>query len=158
MYRWQYAARCLLASREQRLICTEVSGHSWRALWKVLAMRQRYLLLHKMGRVADIFRALDKDHSNTIDKNEWRVALVSLGFTKEDANEMWTILDADGSGEIVYHELLSVLQPPRAAAKPSVEAMDPNACVAFRYNQQDAQKRKKQGPAKTSRPRKSLRA
>ena len=47
---WRYAARCLLKGRERTLICTEASGHSWAALWKVLAMRQRYLLLHKMGR------------------------------------------------------------------------------------------------------------
>jgi len=47
---WRYALRCIIASREALRICTELSGHSWGALWRVLAMRQRYLQLHRRGR------------------------------------------------------------------------------------------------------------
>jgi hypothetical protein len=49
---WQYALRCVAASREALRVCTELSGHSWGALWRVLAMRQRYLQLHRRGRYA----------------------------------------------------------------------------------------------------------
>ena len=93
-------------------------------------------LRQKMGRVADIFHALDKDHSNTIDQNEFRMAMTSLGFSARDAAEMWSVLDADQSGEIVYHELLAVVEPSRADAKPSAAAMDRNARHAFSYNKQ----------------------
>jgi len=47
---WRYALRCIFASREALEVCTELSGHSWNALWRVLAIRQRYLHLHRRGR------------------------------------------------------------------------------------------------------------
>jgi hypothetical protein len=47
---WRYLLRCYLGSKEELLICTELSGHTWSALWKVLRFRQRYLQLHKHGR------------------------------------------------------------------------------------------------------------
>ena len=46
----RYALRCIFASREALEVCTELSGHSWNALWRVLAIRQRYLHLHRRGR------------------------------------------------------------------------------------------------------------
>ena len=102
-----------------------------------LVGRVKDKLTQKLGRVPDIFRALDKDRSNTISASEFRVALASLGFTGEAADEVWAVIDADGSGEIVYHELLAVLQPSRAAAHPSISAMDPNARGTFRYSKRD---------------------
>lgn len=90
--------------------------------------RVKEMLLHKAQRVIDTFNEWDKDHSLTVDIEEFRGAMGALGVT--DPNEihtLWEVLDADGTGEIAYHELLAAVDPHRAApGKASLEALDPN--------------------------------
>ena len=51
---------------------------------------------------------------------------------------MWAAFDKDGSGEIVYHELLEALTPTLAPAKPSLQTLDPhNSRADWRYNKRD---------------------
>ena len=78
------------------------------------------------------------DHDKAISKAEFARAMRTLSFSGEDIDEAWAIFDADGSNQVVYHELLAVLQPSVAAANPSKQAMDPtNQRHAFTYNRHD---------------------
>jgi len=47
---------------------------------------------------------------------------------------LWREFDPDGSGEIVYHELVAVLQPLLAPANPTTSALDPNNKEGGQYN------------------------
>ena len=52
--------------------------------------------------------------------------------------ELWGAFDKDGSGEIVYHELLAALTPALAPAKPSLQTLDPhNSRADWRYSKRD---------------------
>ena len=105
-----------------------------------LVDRVREKMLRRMGRVCDIFQALDKDHDHAISKVEFAQAMRMLHFSDVDIDEAWKIFDADGSGQIVYHELVAVLKPMVTAANPSKQAMDPNnQRQVFHYNRQDQQ-------------------
>ena len=80
--------------------------------------------------------------SKTICRAEFDKAMLTLGFSAADAAEMWGTFDNDGSGEVVYHELLAVLQPSMAskAGGHSAVASDPNNREGrWRYNKHDAE-------------------
>ena len=64
-----------------------------------------------------------------------------LGITvSSEVEELWAAFDKDGSGEIVYHELLEALTPTLAPAKPSLQTLDPhNSRADWRYNKRDWQ-------------------
>ena len=56
-------------------------------------------------RVIEVFRAWDTDMSGTIDKKEFRQGLKMLGLkdvSREQADELFDVLDGDHSGEIDY--------------------------------------------------------
>jgi Ca2+-binding EF-hand superfamily protein len=64
---------------------------------------------------------------STLSYTEFCKAMASLGISlTSEVEELWKSLDADGSGEIVYHELKAALTPHATPAKPSAQAMDPN--------------------------------
>ena len=51
---------------------------------------------------------------------EFQKAMSTLGLTvSAEVEELWKSFDKDGTGEIVYHELLESLTPSLAPAKPS---------------------------------------
>ena len=69
--------------------------------------------LHKnLARVIDIFRDWDEDFSGTIDKREFRKALLALGFNapKEEAEALFNAYDCDGGGSIDYQEMNKMLR------------------------------------------------
>jgi len=76
-----------------------------------LIERVKQKMLGKMDRVLDTFKKYDRDNSKTISKSEFEKAMHTLGFAGEDTDKIWGSFDQDGSGEVVYHELLAVLQP-----------------------------------------------
>ena len=107
-----------------------------------IAEQLRTLLLDKVKRTIDVFREWDKDNNNSISYAEFERAMTNLGIAlpKEFA-DIWAALDVDGSGQLTYHELLSVLDPSRAPSGPSGLAMDPhNQRGEWQYErtQQDA--------------------
>ena len=99
------------------------------------------MLLQRMGRAVDVFRQLDTDHSNTISLTEFERAVSTLGLpASADIHALWKELDADNSGEIVYHELLAVLNPSATADGVSEVALDPtNSKSRFHYTKADAE-------------------
>jgi len=100
----------------------------------------REMLLQRMGRAVDVFRQLDTDHSNTISLTEFERAMSTLGLpASTDIHALWKELDTDGSGEIVYHELLAVLNPSVTADGASEIALDPSSKSRFHYNKRDAE-------------------
>jgi len=80
-----------------------------------LIERVKQKMLGKVDRIVDTFNRFDADKSKTISKSEFEKAMHTLGFTAADASAVWSSFDKDGSGEVVYHELLAVLQPQLAS-------------------------------------------
>jgi len=116
----------------------EALAHAEKA--KELRKHIRDLLLVKAQRVIDTFNEMDKDHSLTIDEVEFSNAMSALGVSDADEiSEIWQSLDADGSGEIAYQELISAVNPHLTDHKPSANALDPhNKHGAFRYGKREA--------------------
>ena len=100
----------------------------------------RNIVLHRMTRVIDTFHQWDADSSNTISHDENTRAMHTLGIrVSADVDTIWQHFDRDGSGEIAYHELLSVLDPNLAPDNPSLRALDPNNNrQEFHYTKNDA--------------------
>ena len=53
-----------------------------------------------------LFKSFDKDKEGAIDLEEFRTMLTSLGvvFTKEEVDQVFLMVDADGGGEIELSE------------------------------------------------------
>lgn len=60
-----------------------------------------------LARVIDIFRVWDEDRSGTVSKKEFARALPMLGLhvAREKSDELFEIIDEDGSGQIEYAEM-----------------------------------------------------
>jgi hypothetical protein len=116
------------------------NGHGLHTIHSTpLAERVRDGLIHRMKRIIDTFHEWDQDHSLTISYDEFKKGMASIGITvTSEVEELWKSLDADGSGEIVYHELKAALTPHATPAKPSAQAMDPhNQRHDWHYSRQD---------------------
>ena len=64
-------------------------------------------------RVIDLFRSLDTDEDGSVNAEEFRVRLPSIGFDpglSQGIDELFKTLDADGSGTIAYSELHKLLR------------------------------------------------
>ena len=73
-----------------------------------LRQHVRAMLKHQSRRVLDLFRQWDTDGTNGVDRDEFERAMSSLGIVREDdISALWADFDADGSGEITYHERAS---------------------------------------------------
>ena len=70
-------------------------------------------LSKQCAKVLDLFRAMDTDESNSIDRREFRNGLKKLGFEYSDADIdiVFTHLDSDGGGSIDFVELNQKLRP-----------------------------------------------
>ena len=66
-------------------------------------------------RVQDLFRSWDDDGSNSIEKAEFRAALIELKIqgTPADFDALFDVWDADGSGSLQYTELTAALSGAR---------------------------------------------
>ena len=87
----------------------------------------RYTLLeiisNSAGRLNNIFRLWDADCSGTINEEEFRNALRSLGseIPRKDMTQLFNELDEDRSGELDYSELARKLMYPKAAKQISMD-------------------------------------
>ena len=72
----------------------------------------RDALVRDRQRIIDLFRQWDEDHSGAISKGEFTTGVRKAGFDARPAEleAMFDELDADGSGELEYRELLAKLQ------------------------------------------------
>ena len=100
----------------------------------------RDVVCHKASRVLETFKEWDTDRSGTITYKEFSKAMSGMGVTVgENVQELWNTIDADGTGEIAYHELLAALNPRAAASGATEDALDPNnQRKAFKYGKQQA--------------------
>ena len=91
-------------------------------LHEFIAFSLRDALKRSRGRAIDLFQIWDADKSGYIDQNEFGKAIVALGFVagREDIKKVFDSLDEDGSGEIEYKELATMLR------KGNGSASDPN--------------------------------
>jgi hypothetical protein len=95
-----------------------------------------------MTRVIDTFHSWDVDHSQTLSYTEFVRAMSGLGMSIDDGDleQLWSEFDADGSGELAYHEVLALLNPHLAPDAPSLRALDPNNNRReFHYTRHDAE-------------------
>ena len=108
---------------------------------KPFASQVRDLWLHQAKRVIDLFHEWDTNQDNVISFSEFQKAVGTLGVTdRADIDRLWRQMDMDGSGEIVYHELVSALDSQLSTTKATERALDPNNSKhGFRYNKHDAQ-------------------
>eukprot|EP00397_Hematodinium_sp_SG-2012_P008424 GEMP01008484.1.p1 GENE.GEMP01008484.1~~GEMP01008484.1.p1 ORF type:complete len:632 (+),score=110.09 GEMP01008484.1:34-1929(+) len=60
-----------------------------------------------LGKLNDIFQRVDTDHSGTLDRGEFLMAMEELGVDKKSAREAYSALDMDGSGSIEYTEFVA---------------------------------------------------
>ena len=60
----------------------------------------------------DIFRDWDEDSSGTIDKSEFRKAIIALGFNapRSEVDALFGTYDRDGGGSIDYREMNQMLR------------------------------------------------
>ena len=84
-----------------------------------------------MSRVIDVFRGIDKDRNNFVDKGEFREALLTaLGdkYAPETLDAVFDVFDVDGSGYISYEELKEQLMStsPRDTPTPSGASKTPS--------------------------------
>ena len=72
----------------------------------------REAIKESRGRILDLFREWDEDHSGYIDKKEFGAALKGMGFpcSKADIAKVYGDLDPDGSGRLEYNELNTALR------------------------------------------------
>jgi Ca2+-binding EF-hand superfamily protein len=72
--------------------------------------------IHAMGR---IFRAMDNNGDKRLSKDELEWGLRDLGvtFNKAELDELFSILDRDGSGGVDFDELLRTLRGPLSPAR-----------------------------------------
>ncbi|KAF4739572.1 hypothetical protein FOZ63_026148 [Perkinsus olseni] len=71
------------------------------------------------------FDALDRDSSGSIDVSELEEVMVALGLAEKhsDVEKMLSGVDEDDSGEIEFHEFLSILRRGHSSNDPSSSAM-----------------------------------
>ena len=73
-----------------------------------------------------VFRAFDADHSGTIDREELKKGLASLGaaVSEQTIEDMFSMLDKDGDGSVEYMEFARWFGagPPPAPTTPEVKA------------------------------------
>jgi hypothetical protein len=99
---------------------TKVGGGGGHA--SQLAKDLRAGLLKKMGTIIAAFHEWDTDHSQTISYDEFKKTMASIGVSvTAEVEQLWKAFDADGSGEIVYHELKAALDPYGTANAPSAK-------------------------------------
>jgi len=77
-------------------------------------------LSRSAGRVVDLFKRIDRDGSNSVDKREFRKAIRALGFSADfyrtaDVDAVFDALDEDGGGCIDLLELTKKLKPSTVA-------------------------------------------
>jgi len=77
-------------------------------------------LARSAGRVVDLFKKIDGDGSNTVDKKEFRKAIRALGFSPDfylnaDVDAVFDALDEDGGGSLDLLELTKKLKPSTVA-------------------------------------------
>ena len=66
-----------------------------------------------LATVMSVFRSMDKDRSNSIDRAEWRKGVVGLlgdKYSTKTLNEVFDVFDADRSGRLSYDEMKRQLQ------------------------------------------------
>ena len=86
------------------------------------------------GRVLDTFRKWDKDGSKELSYLEFEKALSLLGVPNPaDVKTLWYEFDVDGSGQVTYHEMLSVLQPSLAKVTISRPSPTTSLCAHARH-------------------------
>ena len=73
----------------------------------------------QMKEVLQQFREWDDDGNGLISFTEFEGAMASLGLkANAKIKKLWQSLDADGSGDIAYEELLEALDPPKKELAP----------------------------------------
>ena len=63
-----------------------------------------------LGRVVDIFREWDEDGSGEVSKREFAKAMSILGVDRSTLDELFDLIDVDGSGHIDYKEIYRKLR------------------------------------------------
>ncbi|KAF4661426.1 hypothetical protein FOZ61_003199 [Perkinsus olseni] len=94
-----------------------------------LASRGRSCMIdfddQERGMLRTYFDALDRDSSGSIDVSELEEVMVALGLAEKhsDVEKMLSGVDEDDSGEIEFHEFLSILRRGHSSNDPSSSAM-----------------------------------
>jgi Ca2+-binding EF-hand superfamily protein len=86
-----------------------------------------------LGRVIDIFREWDEDGSGEISKREFAKAMSILGVSRAVLDELFDVIDADGSGHIDYREIHRKLRK-----KVALVSRKARAAKAMAMNEADA--------------------
>ena len=82
----------------------------------------REALKDSLGRMSDLFRAIDDDGTGTLDRREFVTALQVLGLKGPQLMTLFDAFDVDGSGEIEWSEMSRIIKkgeklPPAAVRR-----------------------------------------
>ena len=90
-----------------------------------------------LGRVVDIFREWDEDGSGEVSKREFAKAMSILGVDRSTLDELFDLIDVDGSGHIDYKEIYRKLRKKvafvsrKARAARAVAMNEADAAVSY---------------------------
>jgi len=67
------------------------------------------LMIEKYGDIESAFKALTVDHAAGLDQKEFMEAISPLGFSEDEAAQVFAHVDEDHSGEVSMQEFLNAL-------------------------------------------------
>ncbi len=89
------------------------------AAMSIVVCHVRSLLKSNRGKLRDVFLKLDKDGGGSIDQNEFKRGLMSLGIELQDAEVegVFGAIDVNGDGDVSLREFMSVIAKPMKPIK-----------------------------------------
>lgn len=94
-----------------RFSAIDADGSGTISMSEYLAYSLRDGLARSSKRVIDLFNGWDKDRSGLLTRTEFRMVVKAMGFRSDAvADDLFRMIDLDGSGSITYEELNTTLR------------------------------------------------